>query len=152
MTALLLAIALFVGYNAWFIARHGLPPSLSSTYYTTLGRRLLVPVMTASGVLLASAFRSPHPVDILSAILAIGGYFLVACSPQSRDKTEGRTHLVAALISAIGTQLLVATNHPLLLLAWLAIVPLGLWQRHALVLWAEYICFATATVVIFLQT
>lgn len=151
MTAIICAMALFVGYNVWFMFKYGLPPSLSSTYYTPLGRRLLVPVMTASGVLLAHAFRSPHTLDYLCAILAIGGYLLVACSPQSRDKKEGRTHLIAALISGIGTQLLVATNYPYLLSLWIVLLPLSLWSKHAIVLWAEYICFTSACIVILLN-
>lgn len=151
MITFLLAIIIFIGYNAWSIVRYGLPPSLSSTYYTPLGRRLLVPVMTASGVLLAYAFRSPHWMDIISAVLGIGGYILVACSPQSRDKKEGRTHLVCAIISAIGTQLLVITNSPYLLISWLAILPLWRWKKHALALWAEYICFITASIIVLMH-
>lgn len=146
MVQLLLALLLWTAYNIAVAKTHGIQTSLSATYYTPLGRKLLVPMLLAVVVLLLTvAFDSVNTDSQFAVFLSLFGLALVALAPLSRDDFEGQVHLVGAIVSGIGTQIVVLMNNAWYLLLWgLLLIP-TLCDRRNLLFWSEMIMFyATA--------
>lgn len=146
MVQLLLALLLWTAYNIAVAKTHGIQTSLSATYYTPLGRKLLVPMLLAVvALLLTVAFESVNTDSQFAVFLSLFGVALVALAPLSRDDFEGQIHLVGAIVSGIGTQIVVLMNNAWYLLLWgLLLIP-ALCDRRNLLFWSEMIMFyATA--------
>lgn len=136
------ALLLWTAYNILVVAKHGFQSSLSATYYTATGRRLLPLMLLAVIALLAvTAFDSVRPESQFSVFLSLAGLAFVAFAPLSRDDFEGKVHLGGAIVSGVGTQLLVAMNFAPLLLLWVAYIPLHFLFPRSRLFWAEMIMF-----------
>ncbi len=146
MVQLLLALLLWTAYNLAVAKKHGIQTSLSATYYTPLGRKLLVPMLLAVVVLLLSvAFDSVKTDSQFAVFLSLFGLALVAFAPLSRDGFEGQVHLVGAIVSGIGTQIVVLMNNAWYLLFWVLLLLPAVTDRRNLLFWAEMVMFyATA--------
>lgn len=142
MFTTLFALLLWTAYNVLIVVKHGFQSSLSATYYTATGRRLLSLMLLAVIALLAvTAFDSVRPESQFSVFLSLAGLAFVAFTPLSRDDFEGKVHLGGAIVSGIGTQLLVAMNFPSLLTLWIFYPLALLHHRGSQLFWAEMIMF-----------
>lgn len=137
-----IALLIWTAYNVLIVVKHGFQSSLSATYYTATGRRLLPLMLLAVIALLAvTAFDSVRPESQFSVFLSLIGLAFVATAPLSRERFEGRVHLAGAVVSGIGTQVLVAMNFPPLLLLWVLYPVAFLLHRRSQLFWAEMIMF-----------
>lgn len=144
-----IALFLWTAYNVLIVVKHGFQSSLSATYYTATGKRLL-PLMLLSVVALLAftAFDSVCEDSQFAVFLSLVGLAFVALTPLSRDDFEGKVHLGGAIVSGVGTQLLVAINCPLLLTLWLLYPLAFLIHRRSQLFWAEMIMFYNTAVTI----
>lgn len=142
-----IALLLWTAYNVLIVVKHGFQSSLSATYYTATGKRLLPLMLLAVIALLAvTAFDSVCEDSQFAVFLSLGGLAFVALTPLSRDDFEGKVHLGGAIVSGIGTQLLVAMNFAPLLLLWVAYIPLHFLCPKSRLFWAEMIMFYNITI------
>lgn len=152
----IIAMAIIVLYmGAMIFTGKQIPESVSQTVYIMprTGQWVFALVMMSVGFLLAPVLMeiSAERTQVF-AFLMTGGILGVGASPLVA-KEKNTFHYVCAAISGIASQVLVALNQPLCLLAWFLYVIYTLFakdvSRHFF--WAEVACMLTAFVYCFVM-
>lgn len=150
MIASLIALAVMLSYiTLVIVSERAVPSSLSSTYYTGVGRVSLIPVL---GIVISALWWEGVSViperSLAPLFIGLVALSFVAASPNSRDNgIEGAVHQSAAIVSAVALQVVVLLCAPKMLFAWFAFPALALlcrvvgWKSY--LLFSELICFIT---------
>lgn len=143
MLFIIIAITALLTYCLAYYLCHGIPQSLSDTYYSPIGKTFL-PITLAVVVvsLLPTSIELVKPEAQWAVFLSLAGLAFVGVTPLHRDNFEGKIHLGAAIVSAIATQAIVAYHFPGILWVWLPGVCI-LFLPRGRVFWIEMLCFAT---------
>lgn len=91
------AAVVLVSYLAVYIIRHGVPESISETYYHVGRRWTFSAALAAVGILLFAPWVSAGRLEFC-AFLACASVLFVAASPQFRDSWVSRIHYGAAIV------------------------------------------------------
>ncbi len=91
------AAVVLVLYLAMYIVRHGVPESISETYYHVGRRWTFSATLAAVGILLFVPWVSAGQLEFC-AFLACASVLFVAASPQFRDSWVSRIHYGAAIV------------------------------------------------------
>ena len=91
------AALILVGYLVTYIARNGLPSSISETYYHVGSRWVFSAVLAAVGLLLLPVWITAGRLEFCAFLSCVSVLF-VAASPQFRDAWVSRIHYGAAVV------------------------------------------------------
>lgn len=150
-TFVIIALVVIVTYivTMSFVIK-GIPVSISSTVYG-LGKKwewVFSAVMWIVGFSLVAAMmeKSADETRFL-AFFAIAGIVFVGATPLVA-KEKNTFHYVCAAVSGIASQVLVALNHPLLLLMWFPYIGYTLVAKDSSrnFFWVEVSCLLTVFV------
>lgn len=118
MILALIIIFLYVGILIY--KNKEIPSSISETYYILQNKYWFQFVMTSVGIILLITLLNIIPGSIqFLAFLSCSGMILVGTSPNFKEEFEGKVHKAGAIISILGSQLLVALTQPIILLSWI---------------------------------
>lgn len=134
--SIIASLALFVGYSAVYIYHHGLPESLSETFYHVKHRwKFSVCLMAMTALVFVPWMEASERLDFL-VFFACFSVFLVSASPQFRESFVSPIHYGAAVVMAASTVVWEIFNSGLYwVLGVFAIV--ALINRRNWVLWFE---------------
>lgn len=129
------------GHGGWLDA---VPESISQTVFVLprKGQWLFTVVMWVVGFLLLPVLLEKVSESTqFVAFLMVAGILLVGASPLVL-KEKNTIHYVGAVIAGVMSQLLVALNHPLLLLTWFLYVGYTLWAKDVSknLFWVQVTC------------
>ena len=91
------AAVVLVAYLVAYVVRHGVPESISETYYHVGRRWLFSAVLAAVGLFLLVPWVDAGDLQFF-AFLACASVLFVAASPQFRDAWVSRIHYGAAVV------------------------------------------------------
>lgn len=116
-----LSVLAIAAYIISFCIRHGVPYSLSDTYYIIKHPILFSLTMwtTAALVIFGIAVASGTHTQWYG-YLAVAGLFVVGAAPRFKQRHQRPIHELGAALAVLGTVLWVAFNYPAVLLMWLA--------------------------------
>ena len=149
MTTIISAVILLT-YITWFCIKHGIPTSLSDTYYYLEYNIIFTLTIWICGFLVLPGCMDQAkdaPTQIIP-FLGVAGLILVGTAPRVRD-CERTIHLCGAIMSGVFSQLwTLMYGNPWLLLLW--IFPGIIWIARRItkrdlcfVFWSEMVCFIT---------
>lgn len=144
MTTVLTGIAVLMAaaYLGYAIKKNkGVPDSISATAYAVDHPIIFTLGLLSQCILMLPALieRSSTNTQFL-AFLAIIGLGMVGMSPNYKEENKLQ-HYLGAGIAAVGSQLLIALNKPILLSTWGLFLPIAaLTKFKNSTFWAELVC------------
>lgn len=95
-----LSLILMTAYILVFIFKHGVPPSLSESFYVIRHKVTFSLTLAATGALVIIPWIEVSQRGEGLAFLAVAGMMFVAASPQFKESLSREVHYVAASIMA----------------------------------------------------
>lgn len=134
--SLSLSLAVFVGYCTMYLVHHGLPESLSETFYHVKHRwKFSVCLMLMAALVFVPWIEASVRLDFL-VFFACFSVFMVAASPQFRESFVSPIHYGSAGVMFVSALVWEVANGGLFLVLG-AFAILGLIDRKRWVLWLE---------------
>jgi hypothetical protein len=122
MIATLISLVIIAVYLGWYLKSYGVPESISQTVFKLPHEIIFTLVMWAvAGLNIAQMLERCSDETQFLAFLTMAGILFVGAAPLGKDCDE-RVHIGGALFFGICSQIMIALNAPLLLLAWLPCV------------------------------
>lgn len=114
-----ISFAIISAYSGLMIARHGVPYSISATFYRLNHRWVFQATMFSTAALLMPAIleKTQERYQCL-AFLACAGMLFVAASPNFKGSFEGKVHASGAVAVLLFSQVWVAVTCPYILPLW----------------------------------
>lgn len=134
--SILASLALFVGYCAMYLYHHGLPESLSETFYHVKHRwKFSVCLMAMAALVFVPWIEVSERLDFL-VFFACFSVFMVAVSPQFKEKFVSPIHYGSAGVMFVSAVVWEISNGGLY---WIlgAFVLVALINRRRWILWLE---------------
>lgn len=118
-------------YVAVMIKNHGIPYSISATYYRTYHKwTFCLSMILTGGLILPGALEVTPDYYQFLIFLACAGIILVGTSPNFREKTEKKIHTVGATMCLLFSQIWVGVINYWVLLVWLPYVIYTLYKLY----------------------
>lgn len=114
-----LSFIILLTYVGIMIKRHGIPYSVSDTYYSLEHKWSFTITMMSSALLLApSAFSYSDSNTEFLVFLFTFGQLLVGVAPHFRTYQKAE-HIAGAVLLLVGSQIWIGFNVPLVLCSWI---------------------------------
>lgn len=134
--SLSLSLAVFVAYLAMYLAHHGVPASLSETFYHVKHRwKFSVCLIVMAALIFVPWVESSERLDFL-VFFACFSVFMIAASPQFKEAFVSPIHYGSAAVMAVSAVTWEVANGGLFLVLG-AFAILGLIDRKRWILWLE---------------
>lgn len=134
--SVLLSLALMIAYALVFIFKHGVPPSLSESFYVIKHKITFSLTLVASGALVLVPWIDVSDKGEGLAFLAVAGMFFVAASPQFKESLSREVHYVSACIMAAACIVWELLNGGVWLPLGVFLI-IGLCNRKNIIFWLE---------------
>lgn len=121
MIGIAVATAIMAAYLGWYLARYGVPFSISRTVFKLPHEVIFTLVMYAVAFLTIVPMMDACSEDTkVMAFLTMASIGFVGATPLGRNCDE-RVHMGAAILFGVCSQLMIALNMPQLLWGWLPV-------------------------------
>lgn len=121
---MIVSFLLILTYVIIYVTKHGIPHSLSQTYYGITYKVLFSITIILASILLFPKMLEVTPENLqFLAFLTLMGIIAVGCSPNFKDSSMiDNIHMISAGMSLITSQLLILLTNPWILLCWIYII------------------------------
>ncbi len=131
-----MSLVILTAYIVIFVSFHGIPPSLSESYYHIKHKALFSLTLVMSGGLIIIPWIELSQRAEGLAFLSVAALMFVAASPQFKESLSREVHYVSAGIMAVASISWELLNWGL----WLPLVAfliIGICNRRNIVFWVE---------------
>ena len=126
--AFILSAVIFATYIISYCMRHGIPPSISASYYRLRHHLLFtLTIWAAAGLILPAGIMLSRSFTQWFIYTSAAGMFLVGAAPKMKDAHQKYIHDFGGFLTVAGSMLWVAFNHPQSLRLWWFLLVYGLY-------------------------
>ena len=136
----LTSLIFFAIYIACVVKKYGVPASLSRSYFNLQHKHwFTVTMLVCFALMLIPCVESMPDMWKFVAFLTVESGFFIGVAPNLNEDLENKVHMTGAAVLAVGSQVMVYLLCPWLLLDWVCIVLVLVYDRKNIKFWVEMI-------------